>query len=66
MRLRALTQAVSPWLTLLLYLWAGFVLSLVGAFLAGLWVGLVQRFFNLGLAWVTVYEQPVCRAWLTT
>lgn len=43
-----------------------FAWSLVGAFLAGLWVGLAGRFFHIGLSWVTYYEQPVLRAWPLT
>lgn len=53
-------------LSLLLWAWAFAVASVLGAFVTGVWLGLIERFFNIGLAWVAVYEQPICRAWLTT
>lgn len=52
--------------TMSAWVFALFAWSLVGAFLAGLWVGLAGRFFHIGLSWVTYYEQPVLRAWPLT
>lgn len=50
---------VVVWIGWVVYM---FVLSLIGAGLAGVWLGLARRFFYLGLYWVAT-DGPVRATW---